>query len=146
MAAAIGSSIRKTSREPACSALSLTARRSTSVMPDGMAMTTRGFDRLLAFAFLMKCLSMASVTSKSAMTPSLSGRMATISPGVLPSIRLASSPTAKTMLVPALTATTDGSRRTIPWSFTMTSVLAVPRSIPMSLANQRPKSLDNMDG
>ena len=114
MAAAIGSSMRKTSREPACSALSRTARLSTSVMPDGMAMTTRGFERLLLLAFLMKCLSMASVTSKSAMTPSLSGRMATMSPGVLPSMRLASSPTASTMLVPALTATTEGSRRTMP--------------------------------
>ena len=114
MAAAIGSSMRNTSRAPACSALSRTARLSTSVMPDGMAMTTRGFERLLLLAFLMKCLSMASVTSKSAMTPSLSGRIATMSPGVLPSIRLASSPTARTIFVPALTATTDGSRRTMP--------------------------------
>jgi hypothetical protein len=48
---------------------------------------------------------------------------------------LASSPTARTWLLPARTATTDGSRRTIPWSLTYTSVLAVPRSIPISFEN-----------
>ena len=82
-------------------------------------MTTRGrtiFRRLCTFA--MKCRSIASVISKSAMTPSLSGRMATMLPGVRPSMRLASSPTESTLLVPAWTATTEGSRRTMPWSFT----------------------------
>ncbi len=43
IAAAIGSSIRNTSRAPALSALSLTARFSTSVMPDGTQMMMRGF-------------------------------------------------------------------------------------------------------
>ncbi len=42
MAAAIGSSIRYTSRAPALSALSLTARFSTSVMPKGTQMMMRG--------------------------------------------------------------------------------------------------------
>ena len=42
MAAAMGSGIVMTSRAPACIADSLTARFSTSVMPEGMAMTTRG--------------------------------------------------------------------------------------------------------
>ena len=42
MAAAIGSSIRTTSRAPALIADSFTARRSTSVIPDGTAITTRG--------------------------------------------------------------------------------------------------------
>lgn len=45
MAAAIGSSIRCTRRAPAASADSLTALRSTSVMPEGMAMSTRGLIR-----------------------------------------------------------------------------------------------------
>ena len=116
----------------------------TSVMPEGTAMTTRGraIVRRL-WALRMKWRSMASVTSKSAMTPSLSGRMATILPGVRPSIRLASSPTARTSLVPAFTATTDGSRSTIPWSFTLTKVFAVPRSIPMSF-EKNPNSLPIM--
>jgi hypothetical protein len=39
---------------------------------------------------------MASVTSKSAMTPSFKGRMAEMLPGVRPIIRLASFPTAST--------------------------------------------------
>ena len=45
MAAAMGSGMVMTSRAPACRAESFTARFSTSVMPLGMAMTTRGFTR-----------------------------------------------------------------------------------------------------
>src|SRR6266404_5949638 len=41
-AAAIGSSIKYTSRAPACIAAVRTARRSTCVMPDGTPITTRG--------------------------------------------------------------------------------------------------------
>ena len=41
MAAAIGSKIRYTSRPPACSAESRTARSSTSVLPEGTPMTMR---------------------------------------------------------------------------------------------------------
>ena len=58
-------------------------------------------------------------------------------PGVLPTIRLASSPTAKTSLLSASIATTDGSCTTTPRPFTKTSVLAVPKSIPMSRENPR---------
>ena len=70
----------------------------------------------------------------SAMTPSRSGRMASIWSGVLPIISLASSPTALTFLTPLMVsmATTDGSLSTIPRPRTYTSVLAVPRSIAMS--------------
>ena len=42
IAAAIGSSMRKTSPAPAACAASSTARFSTSVMPEGTAMTMRG--------------------------------------------------------------------------------------------------------
>ena len=49
-------------------------------------------------ARLMKWRIMASVTSKSAMTPSFIGRMATTFPGVRPSMSLASLPTARTRL------------------------------------------------
>ena len=45
MAAAVGSSIRYTSRALACSAASRTARFSTWVIPDGIPITTRGRSR-----------------------------------------------------------------------------------------------------
>ena len=62
----------------------------------------------------MKWRSICSVTSKSAMTPSLSGRIAVIVPGVRPSIRFASAPTAWTWPLRESIATTEGSERTIP--------------------------------
>ncbi len=57
---------------------------------------------------------MTSVTSKSAMTPSLSGRSAMIEPGVRPIMRLASEPTARTRFSLRSMATTEGSFRTMP--------------------------------
>ncbi len=60
---------------------------------------------------------MVSVISKSAITPSLSGRMATIEPGVRPSIFFASEPIASTRREPResfCTATTEGSLQTMP--------------------------------
>ena len=56
----------------------------------------------------MKWRSISSVTSKSAITPSFSGRIAEIVPGVRPSIRLASIPTAWTSPVRESIATTRG--------------------------------------
>ena len=103
-------------------AASSTARFSTSVMPLGTAMTRRGLkylgSRRRGHTLLMKYLIIASVMSKSAMTPDFIGRMATMFPGVRPSMRLASSPTASTRLEPAWIATTEGSRSTMPRSFT----------------------------
>jgi len=91
MAAAIGSSIRNTSRAPADRADSRTARFSTLVIQGGTQMTMRGRARVRRlWARWMKYRSIASVISKSAMTPSLIGRMAWIEPGVRPSISLAS--------------------------------------------------------
>ena len=75
---------------------------------------------------------MTSVTSKSAMTPSLRGRSAMMEPGVRPIMRLASAPTASTRLSLLSMATTEGSLITIPWPRTATSVLAVPRSMARS--------------
>ena len=66
------------------------------------------------------------------MTPSFIGRIATMLPGVRPSISLASVPTASTRFVVVLTATIDGSRTMIPLPRANTSVLAVPRSIARS--------------
>ena len=95
IAAAIGSSTSSTCRAPARSAESNTARFSTAVIPLGTAMTTRGPMNVCRPCTLrMKYESRASVISKSLMTPSLSGRMAEIDPGVLPSISLAVQPTA----------------------------------------------------
>src|SRR5512135_2565527 len=75
---------------------------------------------------------MRSVTSKSAMTPSLSGRTATMLPGVRPIIRLASTPTATMAPVLVFSATTEGSLSTMPRPRTYTRVFAVPRSTAMS--------------
>ena len=80
-------------------------------------MTTRGLGchgQRRGCALLMKYRSMASVTSKSAMTPSLSGRMATMLAGVRPSISLASVPTARTRFSFFSMATTEGSSTTMP--------------------------------
>ena len=90
-----------------------------------------------------KYLIICSVTSKSLMTPSRSGRTAWMLAGVRPTIRFASAPIARTRLVLVSIATTDGSLITMPRSFTWTSVLAVPRSIPMSREN-RPSRRSNM--
>src|SRR3954471_19409385 len=132
IAAAIDSSMRCTCRAPADSAASSTARRSTSVMPDGAHTTRRGWARRRSRTFAMKWRSIFSVTSKSAITPWRSGRVAEIVAGVRPIIRWASAPTAWTSPVRSSIATTDGSDRTIPRPRTWTTVLAVPRSIAMS--------------
>src|SRR5580698_9161237 len=80
----------------------------------------------------MKYRSIRSVTSKSAMTPSFSGRTATMLPGVRPIIRLASTPTATIAPVFVFSATTEGSLSTMPRPRTYTRVFAVPRSTAMS--------------
>ena len=96
----------------------MTARFSTSVTPDGTATTTRGRNNdVRGLARWMKWRSMRSVTSKSAMTPSFKGRTATMLPGVRPTIRFASSPTARMLPVSRSMATTDGSRMTMPRPF-----------------------------
>jgi regulator of protease activity HflC (stomatin/prohibitin superfamily) len=139
IAAAMDSSIKPTLRAgtPAEIVASSIARFSTSVTPEGTQITTCGLreKKLPERAFLIKYLSMERVVSKSAITPSLSGRMATIEPGVLPIICLASSPTAITLFVCVLIATTEGSFKIIPLPRSKTSVLAVPRSIPKWCVN-----------
>src|ERR1039458_2674086 len=79
---------------------------------------------------------MRSVTLKSAMTPSFIGLIATMLPGVRPSISLASLPTASTSPVFLLIATMEGSLTTIPFPLAKTKVLAVPRSIARSEENR----------
>ena len=76
------------------------------------------------------------MTLKSAMTPSFMGLMATMLPGVRPSISLASLPTASTSPVFLLMATMEGSLTTMPLPLANTSVLAVPRSMARSEENK----------
>src|SRR3989338_2751150 len=95
IAAAFGSEIRYTSLAPARSAELTTARLSTAVIPDGMAINTLGrTPHLRLWTFVMKYLSIASVISKSAITPFLSGRITEILLGAFSSIALATFPTA----------------------------------------------------
>src|SRR5579875_1113655 len=75
---------------------------------------------------------MRSVTLKSAITPSFNGRMATMLPGVRPSISLASRPTASISPFSLLMATMDGSLTMTPLPLAYTSVFAVPRSMARS--------------
>ena len=118
IAAAMGSGTSRTSRAPACCAESWTARFSTSVIPEGTQMMIRGRTHVRRRrAFWMNSRRRSSVFSKSAITPSLSGRTATISSGVRPSMLFASLPTAMTFPVVRSTATTEGSFRTIPFPF-----------------------------
>src|SRR6185312_12150830 len=140
MAAAMGSSMSCTRRAPAERAASSTARRSTSVMPDGAQTTSRGWARRWSRTLRMKWRSICSVTSKSAITPWRSGRVAEIWAGVRPIIRCASAPTATTSPVRSSMATTDGSESTMPRPWTWTTVLAVPRSTAMSRADRSPIS------
>ena len=97
MAAAMGSSMMKAGlRAPADSAASWTARCSTPVIPDGTQMTIRGLANFRGpCTRRMKYASIFSQMSKLAITPSRSGRMATMWLGVRPIIRLASAPTAR---------------------------------------------------
>ena len=114
IAAASDSSIRWTSRAPADSEASSTARRSTSVTPEGAHITSRGRLKRLESTLSTNWRSIASVTSKSAITPWRSGRSAEIVAGVRPIISWASAPTACTSPVRWSIATTDGSESTIP--------------------------------
>lgn len=72
---------------------------------------------VLLWLLLMKCLSIISVISKSAMTPSRIGLTATMLPGVLPSIPFASLPMAMTFPFSFSIATTDGSHNMMPSPF-----------------------------
>jgi len=103
-------------------------------MLEGTLTTIRGFRiRLRGWTRAMSWRSMVWATSKLAMTPSLRGRTTSMLPGVRPSMALAAWPTAITDRCVRSSATMEGSDSTIPWPRTYTSVLAVPRSIPMSL-------------
>ena len=84
-----------------------------------MMMRGLGLKTERGWTILMNCLSICSVTVKSAITPSFIGRIASMLPGTLPSIALASAPTAWMVFLPLgppswRMATTDGSSSTMP--------------------------------
>ncbi len=104
MAAAMGSAMSPARRAPAESTDWRIARFSTGVAPWGTQTMILGLEKVERLCTLrMKCLIIASAVSKSAITPSRMGRMASMLPGVRPSMSLASSPTASTFLTPSLT-------------------------------------------
>ncbi len=144
MAAAMGSWIRYTSLPLTRSADSFTARISTSVIPEGMQMTIRraGGNHffLRAGIFLMNMLIIFSEASKSAITPSLSGRMVLMFSWVLPCIMFASRPTA--MILPEIRslATMEGLSTTT-LSSCMMRVFAVPRSMAISSVKKSKKPI-----
>src|SRR6267378_1166173 len=74
------------------------------------------------------------------MTPSFIGLIATMLPGVRPSMSLASLPTASTRPFTLLIATMEGSLTTIPFPRAYTQVFAVPKSIARSL--EKRESID----
>ena len=90
IAAATGSSIKKTSLAFALSPESLTALRSTSVTPEGTQITILGLESLFIFILFINPCNNPSVILKSAITPSLSGRTVSISLCVLPTMAFAS--------------------------------------------------------
>ncbi len=103
------------------SADSRIARRSTWVEPQGTQMIMRGdgLKSLESSTFLMNCFNICSVTVKSAITPSLIGRMAVMLCGVRPSICLAARPTSWMTRLPLgppswRIETTEGSFNTMP--------------------------------
>ncbi len=134
-AAATGSSITYISFAPASRAASMTARCSTSVIPDGTHIIIRGCPKRIARIFERKYFIISRVSVRFEITPSISGRTAWIFGGVLPSISTAAAPTALTSLVSVSTAITVGSFRTMPLFFIYTSIVAVPRSILISSEN-----------
>ena len=124
IAAAIGSSRIKTSVAPLC----------LTVTPLGTPTTTRKLRIFFtASAVSRNAFSISAVLSKSEITPSCSGLTTEILAGALPSIALASAPTASVLPL-SLTAMTEGSLSTMPLPLTKINVLAVPRSIPISFA------------
>ena len=122
-AALIGSSTTYASLAPAPNVASTTALRSTSVTSAGTEITTRGCTKFpLPLTRLRQYLINSSVMSKFAITPSRRGHIASTPSGTFPDIALASWPTAITssplLRGNFLTATAEGSLKTIPLSLT----------------------------
>ena len=130
-AAATGSSISRTwYRGRRTLSAATTDRRSTGVAPLGTQ--TRAFGRIglprRRVRRRNECSS-STVASRSAMTPSRSGWITSISRGSLSASASAASPTAATLPTIVSMAIAVGSSSTMPRPATQTRVLTVPRSI-----------------
>src|SRR5688500_3936474 len=79
------------------------------------------------------------------MTPSFIGLIATMLPGVRPSMSFASFPTASILPLTLLIATIDGSLTTVPFPRASTQVLEVPRSIARQLENHEKRERRRTD-
>ena len=133
-AAAIGSKSKNISLPPACSAESLTARISTSVLPEGIPITIRRVDRKMELRLgIIRIIPLiiSSAALKSAMTPSLSGRIVFIRSCVRSCILRAVSPMATSFSVRVSIAIIEGWSTTIRPLLVIT-VLAVPKSMAIS--------------
>src|SRR5690606_29385302 len=103
-------------------------------MLDGIQITILqlgGKNGFLGYTILIISRSIPSAASKSAITPSLSGRMVLRLSWVFSCIIIAFLPTAIILLVILSLATIDGSSTTT-WSLCIIKVFAVPRSIAIS--------------
>jgi DNA segregation ATPase FtsK/SpoIIIE, S-DNA-T family len=130
-AAATGSSISRTwyrgRRTPSAATID---RRSTGVAPLGTQTRALGRNGLPRRRVRRrKACSRAAVASRSAMTPSRSGWITSMSCGSLSASASAASPIAATLPTAVSMAIAVGSSSTMPRPATQTSVLTVPRSI-----------------
>ncbi|HEV2254200.1 MAG TPA: hypothetical protein VGS06_13480 [Streptosporangiaceae bacterium] len=129
-AAATGSSISRTlyrgRRTPSAATIE---RRSTGVAPLGTQTSAFGRSTPNRRDRRRKSCSMAAVASRSAMTPSRSGWITSMSCGSLSASASAAVPTAATFPTAVSMAIAVGSSSTMPRPATQTSVLTVPRSI-----------------
>jgi hypothetical protein len=129
-AAATGSSISRTlyrgRRTPSAATID---RRSTGVAPLGTQTSALGRSTPNRRVRRKNSCSMAAVASRSAMTPSRSGWITSMSCGSLSASASAASPTAATFPTAVSMAIAVGSSSTMPRPATQTSVLTVPRSI-----------------
>ena len=128
-AAATGSSISRTLYRGRRTLSAATMdRRSTGVAPLGTHTRALGRSPGLRVRRRKAC-SRAAVASRSAMTPSRSGWMTSMSCGSLSASASAAVPTAATLPTAVSMAIAVGSSSTMPRPATQTSVLTVPRSI-----------------
>ena len=128
-AAATGCSIRYTRDAPACIPASMTARSSSSDTSGGTQINKFGRIKLPHPARFKNTFVMAPAIEQSVITPPRTGRTASKSSGVLPSMSRAFFPTQTTLPVLLRMATTDGSRKTIPFPSRYNSTDDVPKSI-----------------
>src|SRR6266851_783606 len=144
IAAAIGSSIRKTRLAPALSADSWIARRSTAVEPEGTQTMICGVAKLRRLCALRIMLDhfLGYLEIGDNAVAQRPDRLNVARGAADHQFRLLSDGEDLSLALTLAIATTDGSFRTIPRPFTWTAVFAGPRAIAMS-ADREPDSRAN---